>query len=764
MRTSFPPSHLGAGFPMIRLTRKLQILLSGSVGVLFCVAIAAAWIAETGRALRAASDLAEKQIRILGLSVKATMDRSILETAHLVANAVGSAEALDSAGLVPYLGLFDVSEIHVIDTNGVIRASTVPEDEGWKMAAGEQSAEFLRLLRGESDYAQPPQPKSNGGAIVRYAGVAFPGGGFLQVALDEDTFRRTLRRHLASVTEHVHIQRYGFVVLFDTDGTVLSVPVSLSPFIGRPAEEIVGLSAATLAANGGHLFRFTANGEASYGYAEDLDGFLALVVQPTWEVFAARSALMPVFFAAEVPLFLVFFLLVSSLLRRFVTDDIQRFDDALGRIAAGDYGGEVAVRSCVEFSSLTDNINAAATALRRHSAAEREGLRRERDAAIETEKASRLFFATVSHDIRTPLNSILGFTQLLRAGGVDGKTSRRYLDGIAESGEVLLQLINDVLNLSRLQSDKMVFSPEWCDVRALVEGTVGAFMPRADENGIALGADLPPDLPQIRVDPHRLRQILFNLLGNAVKFTPKGSVRVEVRWTPGGPDDAGGTFEAAVRDTGIGIAPENLAQLGRPFVQLSAAKGIQGSGLGLAICRQMLARMGGELRMESEPGKGSVFTVVLRGVASRAARTAEESRPDPSADGAAFDPVWRETPVLLVDDMKVNLLVLASLCRHLGLRRVATCASGAEALEFLRRERTALVLTDLWMPGMDGVALAAAIRADPALRGTLVCAVTADVEIRKTSRALGFVGLLLKPILLENLGALLASLPRPAAS
>ena len=733
---------------MMRLSRKLQLVLAGAVAALFCIVIGVVWFATTMRALSNGRELADNRVKELGHSVRALSDRHMLNTAHLVANAVGRADRATNEKLYELLSLFDVSEIHVIGEDGIIHFSTVPTDLNWNMADGEQSAEFLQLLHGVKEFAQPLRPKSNGGTPIRYVGVCFPeGGGFLQAALDEESFRNNLHAHAEDISELLRVRAKGFVLLADDDLTILSAPADSGIAVGDSLAAAIGLTTEELIEKGEEeLFRTVTPKGPVYGYLTTTTGGIKiLVVQPEDELFSQRNSLIPILAAAALPLFLAFFFLVNWSVQHFFTDDVVRIDAALGRISAGGLDEVVDVRSCVEFSSLSDNINAAAAALRHHAEAERIRLQQERDAAIAAEKERNYFFASVSHDIRTPLNSIIGFTQLLRIGAKDEATRHKYLDSIVASGEMLMQLINDVLDLSRLEAGKMVFAAEWCNVGALVSDTLAAFELRARENGLSLSAEIPADLPHIRTDPHRLRQILFNLLGNAVKYTHEGGVRVAVNWIPG--ENAHGELEIAVRDTGIGISREDMVRLGRPFEQLSVQNGQNGTGLGLAICKQMLNRMGGELRIKSELGHGSAFTIVLHGVEGR------KVAPEPAEPTKAPLPEseFGNVRMLLVDDMELNLIVLASLCRHLGLKDIDTAESGAAALDMLRKQRYDLVLTDLWMPEMDGEQFTAAIRADPALRDTPVCAVTADVEARKTYRDHGFDGILLKPVQLDAL-------------
>ena len=376
-------------------------------------------------------------------------------------------------------------------------------------------------------------------------------------------------------------------------------------------------------------------------------------------------------------------------------------------------------------------------------------LRRERDATLAAEKARSMFFSMVSHDIRTPLNSIIGFSEMLREGVADPKERAENIENILFSSHTLLSLVNDVLDLSKLDAEKMKFSSAPCDFPALLSRVAGTFRFQVRQKGIELSVAAGP-MPRLMLDEERVRQILVNLVSNAVKFTDEGSVAISADWTPAA-DGASGALRFSVRDTGCGIAPEDQPRVLEPFVQVGQS-GTGGTGLGLPICHRLLVRMGGELRLESEPGKGSTFTGVLRSVAVAPAH--------PSPDSPASTPSTSSHPVrsaLVVDDVPVNLLVEQAMLKRAGVAEVVTAPSGTAALEALEKHGAFdLVLTDLWMPEMDGYALCAHLRADERWRKLPVYAVTADVEARKVAAERGFDGLLLKPVTIESLARFLS--------
>lgn len=370
------------------------------------------------------------------------------------------------------------------------------------------------------------------------------------------------------------------------------------------------------------------------------------------------------------------------------------------------------------------------------------------DAAHATAYAKRLFFSSVSHDIRTPLNAIVGFSELLAQGGTDDGDRARYIASIRSSAKVLARLVDDILDLSKLESGKLEILEEPTDVETLVREVIAACEVARARKGLALRAEIG-QVPTLRVDPQRLRQILFNLLSNACKYTDRGTVSVRVRWH-------GGTLTLAVADTGKGISKEDMERILQPFVQAADRNHRDGTGLGLPICRKLAALMGGELAVESEPGKGSTFTVTLHGI-----RTADA--PIRRRTERPTGQVRLPSRVLLVDDSSVNRAVLKAMLAKIGVTDVTLAENGREALALLKGGTGFdLVLTDLWMPELDGRGLVQAIRADEAVAHLPVHLVTADVEARQRAAEDGFTGVLLKPISLTRLQALFAE-PRAEA-
>ena len=369
-------------------------------------------------------------------------------------------------------------------------------------------------------------------------------------------------------------------------------------------------------------------------------------------------------------------------------------------------------------------------------------------------KAKSYFFSTVSHDIRTPLNAIIGFSQMLKEGFRSAEEREQAVDSILVSGKTLLSLVNDVLDLSKLESGKMEILPEPTECQTLLTEIAESFRFSAQNPNVEVRA-VVKDTPPLMLDPQRMRQIAFNLMGNAVKFTEKGYVEVRASFA-GKPGETAGTFRLEVADTGCGISEKDQRLIAMPYVQVGA-HGTRhgGTGLGLAICRQLAAAMGGEMTFQSTLGKGSVFSVVIPNV-----KIAEAVEATPAAMGENPAPAKiKARRILLVDDQKINLMVLKSMLLRISDFDLEMAENGKKALEMLLDPEKAsfdLVLTDLWMPEMGGEELVAAIRSTPMLKDLPVYVITADVESQKNYAQAGFSGILLKPVTLERLKAFLA--------
>jgi CheY-like chemotaxis protein len=357
----------------------------------------------------------------------------------------------------------------------------------------------------------------------------------------------------------------------------------------------------------------------------------------------------------------------------------------------------------------------------------------------------------LSHELRTPLNAILGWSGLLRDAGGDPERLARGLSVIDRNGRTLAQLVSDLLDMSRIAAGRIEVQHAEVDLLAAVDGAVEAVRPAARAKGVALSRSAGPELPRVVGDAERLRQVAWNLVSNAVKFTPPGG-SVDVRI---GREGGGAVLE--VRDTGMGMSRDFLSTVFDPFVQSEGASVRRhgGLGLGLAITKQLVALHGGTIHADSEgPGRGSTFRVVLPEVARAPALAPVAVAARPDLAGAR----------VLVDDEADSRDVLLQLLASWGAR-TAGAASVREALDAVERERPDLVVSDIAMPGEDGFTFVRELRRIEASHGERrvpVAALTAFArpEDRQRALAAGFDAHLAKPVDPGTLHATIAGLVR----
>ncbi len=373
----------------------------------------------------------------------------------------------------------------------------------------------------------------------------------------------------------------------------------------------------------------------------------------------------------------------------------------------------------------------------------------QRRRALSADREKSRFMANMSHEIRTPMNAILGFSQLLR-DEVQSPRALHYLNAIATAGDNLMGLINDVLDLSKIDAGHVELRPEVVDLREVVAGLQMLLSQRAAEKGISLTSHVAEECPAwLRLDVMRLRQMLLNLLSNAVKFTTHGSVSLTVTCQPGSlPDGDTLALVIKVTDTGRGIRPADLATIFKPFRQGRRQQETvqEGTGLGLTITRRLAQLMGGSVDVTSLEGKGSTFTLTLPGV------EIPPAGPD-TADGVESVDLNELPPmrVLIVDDNAFNRDVMGGFFLNTH-HAVSFAVDGLEAVEVASRERPDLILMDIRMPRLDGREAAALIRQNDELARTPVIAVTASslsnstAEIRRA-----FDGYLRKPFMRPQL-------------
>jgi PAS domain S-box-containing protein len=370
-------------------------------------------------------------------------------------------------------------------------------------------------------------------------------------------------------------------------------------------------------------------------------------------------------------------------------------------------------------------------------------------AAEAASRAKSTFLANMSHELRTPMNAIMGMTSLALRHAEDAKL-RSQLNTIEQSSKHLLALINDILDISKIEAERFSMASQRFSLAEIIRNLQSLVYQKAMDKGLRLHVHLPPNLSTWTLlgDPMRLGQVLINLFGNAIKFTEQGSVTLRVQIIEMGADYILLRFE--VQDTGMGISAEDQTRLFQRFEQLdnSSTRKYGGTGLGLAISKRLVEMMGGEIGVESAPGQGCLFWFSVRlGIEQPGVETSSEDEPQQDSAELRLQRDFAGTPILLVDDEPINLAVASEMLRLVGLQ-VDLAENGAQALEMAKKTRYALILMDIQMPVLNGLDATRAIHTDSLNTATPILAMTANAsgQDRETCLAAGMAEHVAKPI------------------
>ncbi len=670
----------------------------------------------------------------------------------------------DSAELTKIVASLEVDEIHVFDKTGTIVAGTNPEYFGLSFDSGEQISYFKPLLNDPSlELVQEITPNTADGRQVQYSALWSEDRQFiLQIGMYPVNVQRVTDR---SELSHIFsLLRAGvgyslYAIDAETGNVVGSTHIENEPrhfsAIGLREDQLTSPNA----------FYATLDGSFSYCFAKKLNDSYIVWAAP---VFLSLRSLLINDLLLAVGLALIAIILVYSVMRatsRAVIAPAQRVNGKLRAIQEGDLSTKVDVYDSVEFMELSKHVNNMVHSLsqsneklemsaqieRQKEELERQHTRLEA-AVARAEEASRAkseFLFNMSHDIRTPMNAIIGFTHLALESE-DPAAKQEYLQNIDTSSKQLLDLVNNVLELSHIQNKKVIIEEQLVDLGEVLDKLRTLFMADMQNRRLEYTVTRTFEHAYLFIDVTHFTQIILNIVGNAIKYTPDGgSIHITVRELPCETPDTC-IVETAIADSGIGMSEEFLEHAFESFARerTSTISGVQGTGLGLSIVKDLVDMMKGEVVIESRQGQGTTVTVRLP---HRIGKAPDAHAPEAAA--RAFDPaIFHGIHILMAEDIDINAMIAIKLLVGKGCQ-VARARDGVECVDKLLKAEAGyydLVLMDIQMPNMNGYQATQTIRAfdDRDKAGIPILALTANSfqEDRDKAAEVGMNGHIAKPL------------------
>jgi len=667
----------------------------------------------------------------------------------------------DCETLQELAGFLGVDEIHIFSPEGVIVGGTHPEYYGLSFDSGEQMAYFKPLLSDPSlSMVQDIMPNTATGKLVQYSALWGGDGEFiLQVGLyPASVLRVTEKNELSYIFSLLRAGvSYSLYAIQPDSGMVVGATVMSD--LGKSLDAI-GFREEQLKSQKG--FFAHCNGTFSYCLCREIDGNWIVWTKGVTAMYRSvlSSEMLLLTGLALISLILVYS--VSRAMNRAVIDPIHRVNKDLRFIQGGGLNTKVDVQDSREFAELSSHINDMVDSLLESSEKlqlseqikkqkdilehQRERLEAAVKQAREASKAKSDFLFNMSHDIRTPMNAILGFTHLALENE-DPKVQREYLENIDIASKQLLDLINNVLELSRIENRKVIIDEKLVEVNYTCRQLCTILDSDLKRKNLHFTVDLQMKDRYLYADIPHFSQVFLNIASNAIKYTPEGGrIDVSFRELPG--DQPGMCFvETVVKDSGIGMSPEFLEKAYESFARerTSTISGIQGTGLGLAIVKNLVDLMHGTIQIESRQGEGTTVTVRIPHRVGTAPEEVEKPKEIP-AD------LLKDRRILMAEDIDINAVITTKLLTSRGAK-VDRAKDGAECVEMLKKAEPGtydLILMDIQMPVLDGYGAAQAIRAleDPERDGIPILALTANAFQEDCDRAIeaGMNGHVAKPL------------------
>lgn len=617
----------------------------------------------------------------------------------------------------------EVDEIHIFDTDGVIIGGTHPEYYGYSVDSGEQIGFFKPLLKDKSlELVQETTPNTAEGKLVQYSALWNEDGSFIvQVGMEPSNVLRVTKKNELSYIFSLLRTGVGYQLYAIDPDTEKVVGATVVSDVGKDVAEI-GIRPEQMESEKG----FHAKTAQSFQYclSKKIGDNYIVWASPVSVFFQSILDSELLLLAGLMLISLILVYAVTDTMNRTVIDQIKRINEKLWSIQDGELRTKVDVRDSKEFLELSTHINSMVESLVRSSEklelsekirTQKEELERQHEQleiavkrAEAANKAKSEFLFNMSHDIRTPMNAIMGFTNFALESN-DPDKQREYLENIDVSSKQLLDLLNNILELARIENHKIIIEEEPVDVRETFHKLCTIFSSDLKKKNLSCTVDMDISHPYLYMDTVHYSQVFLNIVSNAVKYTPDGgAVSLSFKELPGDTEDTC-LLETVIEDNGIGMSEEFQAYAYESFSRerTSTVSGIQGTGLGLAIVKNLVSLMNGRVTLQSRQGMGTKVTVCLPHRFGKTPADKKEGEPE-SWENLRLDGVH----ILLAEDIDVNAIIATKLLAGKGCI-VERARDGVECVNMLLKAREGyydLILMDIQMPVMDGYQAARSIR------------------------------------------------------